>query len=405
MSAPTILIFIDHYLPGYQSGGPTRTTANLVEWLGDEFSFRILTKDRDYGDSEPYPDLKTGVWHRVGKGQVRYLAQDELSLRSLLKILRDTPHDLIYTNSTFSTRTVVALMFARLGLIRTPLVVAPRGSLSEGALGLKSTKKRIYLILARSLGLYDRVHWHSTSAEETQDIQTVFGFRGQPSITQIPNLPMPSPQGTARTRIKHPGSARIVMLSRIARMKNLELMAESLNGIRGNVALEFWGPIEDLPYWESCVQKFAALSANIVVEHRGSVTPDRVMEILSQYDLFFMPSLSENFGHAILEALSAGCPVLISDRTPWNDVNERGAGWALSLDEPDRFRDVIQQMVDANADTWRASSDRARKYAADYLANSSAVDEMRRFLIDLASPTNSPSVPVVDQSPVSTETT
>lgn len=381
---PTVLIFIDHYLPGYRSGGPTRTTANTVEWLGDHVSFRILTKNRDYGDAVPYPDIETGVWHQVGKAQVRYLAPQELSLRSLLRILRETPHDLIYTNSTFSTRTVIVLGFMWLRLIRTPIIVAPRGSLSEGALGLKSTKKRIYLALSRLIGLYDQIHWHSTSDEETRDIQTVFGGRGQLSITQIPNLPMPFSQTLQRAHTKQSGSLQIVLLSRIARMKNLELMAEALNGVQGAVSLDFWGPIADPDYWEECLRKFRNLAANIQVQHQGEVSPDQVAEVLSQYDLFFMPSLSENFGHAILEALSAGCPVLISDRTPWNDVTKRGAGWALPLDQPDRFRGIIQQLVDANAETWRAYSEGASAYAADYLANSSAVDEMRQFLTDLA---------------------
>jgi glycosyltransferase involved in cell wall biosynthesis len=381
---PDVLILIDHYLPGYKSGGPMRTTANTVEWLGDAIQFRILTRDRDYRETTPYPELQTGVWHRVGKALVRYLAPEELTLFSLLRILRATPHDLIYLNSTFSTRTVVVLLFARLGLLHRPIVLASRGSLSDGALGLKPVKKRIYLTAARLLGLYDRVHWHSTSDEETRDIQSVFGGRRQPRIVQIPNLPMPITDEVSRTRTKEPGSLRIVMLSRIARMKNLELMAAALDGVRGAVQLDFWGPIEDPAYWEDNLKRFHRLSPNVQVHHCGSVAPDQVSAILSEYDLFFMPSLSENFGHAILEALCAGCPVLISDRTPWNAVNERGAGWAVALDRPDQFRQIIQHLIDADHAAWQAYSQRARQFALDYLASSRAVDETRRFLIETA---------------------
>lgn len=381
---PDVLILIDHYLPGYKSGGPMRTTANMVAWLGDEIQFHILTRDRDYGETVPYPDLQTGVWYSVGGAQVRYLAPAELRLFRLLRILRETPHDLIYLNSTFSTRTVVVLLFARLGLIHKPIVLAARGSLSDKALALKPVKKRAYLKLARLFGLYDRVRWHSTSDEETRDIQTVFGRRRQPTIVQIPNLPMPISAEVKRARTKQPGSLRIVMLSRIARMKNLELMAEALDGIRGAVALDFRGPIEDLVYWQDSLKRFQKLPANIQIQHCGSVAPDQVSVVLSEYDLFFMPSLSENFGHAILEALCAGCPVLISDRTPWNAVNDRGAGWALALDRPEQFRQIIQHLVDADHETWLAYSQRARQFATDYLAHSQAVDETRRFLIETA---------------------
>jgi len=387
---PITLILIDHYLPGYRSGGPARTTANTVEWLGDDICFYILTKDRDYGESVPYPDLQTGMWHQVGKAQVRYLSPQELMLPNLFRILRDTPHDIIYTNSTFSTRTVVVLIFARLGLVRKPIILAPRGSLSAGALGLKSAKKRLYLALARLFGLYERIHWHSTSDDEIRDIRSIFGTQNKLSITHIPNLPTPISDRITRTRIKQSGSARIVMLSRISRMKNLEFVAEALNGVQGVVILDFWGPIEDQAYWESCLHKFGKLPANITIRHQGSVSPDRVTEVLSQYDLFFMPSLSENFGHAILEALCAGCPVLISDQTPWKDINERGAGWSLPLAEPNRFRSVIQSIVDADEATLQAFIDNAYTYGSGYYVSSSkvAVEDTRRLLVETATISN-----------------
>ena len=67
---PSILIALPHYRPGWKAGGPTRTIANLVEHLGDEFSFRILTSDRDYGDERAFPCIEADRWRRVGKAEV-----------------------------------------------------------------------------------------------------------------------------------------------------------------------------------------------------------------------------------------------------------------------------------------------------------------------------------------------
>ena len=50
-----ILTFIGWYLPGYRGGGPTRTLANMVDRLGDEFEFKIVTSDRDSKDTKSYP--------------------------------------------------------------------------------------------------------------------------------------------------------------------------------------------------------------------------------------------------------------------------------------------------------------------------------------------------------------
>ena len=69
-----ILTVVPNYLPGYEAGGPIRTIANMVEWFGDEFTFLIITADRDLGDTQPYTDIRVNEWQRVGKAQVCYLS-------------------------------------------------------------------------------------------------------------------------------------------------------------------------------------------------------------------------------------------------------------------------------------------------------------------------------------------
>ncbi|MBN8497849.1 MAG: hypothetical protein J0M32_13465 [Candidatus Accumulibacter sp.] len=67
-----------------------------------------------------------------------------------------------------------------------------------------------------------------------------------------------------------------------------------------------------------------------------------VHTVLPGYDRFFLPPFSENFGHAINEALSVGVPVLISDKTPWRNLQEKGMGWDLPLDNRRAFIEVIE---------------------------------------------------------------
>ena len=52
-----------------------------------------------------------------------------------------------------------------------------------------------------------------------------------------------------------------------------------------------------------------------------------------------------NFGHVIAEALSVGCPVIISDQTPWNDVEKYNAGWALAIDKEQLFVNAIRALM------------------------------------------------------------
>jgi len=53
-----ILTSVGYYLPGYKAGGPIRTLANMVDKLGDDFQFKIVTADRDFDDMKPYPEIK-----------------------------------------------------------------------------------------------------------------------------------------------------------------------------------------------------------------------------------------------------------------------------------------------------------------------------------------------------------
>ena len=68
-----ILIIMGRYLPGYKDGGPVRSIKNLVDRLGEEYDFRILTADRDHGDDKPYSCIKVRDWNRVGAAKVYYV--------------------------------------------------------------------------------------------------------------------------------------------------------------------------------------------------------------------------------------------------------------------------------------------------------------------------------------------
>ena len=45
-----VLVTIGSYLPGYKAGGPIRSVANLIDALGDDFEFRVVTSDKDLGE-------------------------------------------------------------------------------------------------------------------------------------------------------------------------------------------------------------------------------------------------------------------------------------------------------------------------------------------------------------------
>src|SRR5207237_2843779 len=99
-----------------------------------------------------------------------------------------------------------------------------------------------------------------------------------------------------------------------------------------------------------------------------------VSEVLASYDLFFMPTLNENFGHALLESLAAGCPLLTSDETPWRGLAAAGAGWDIALDRESDFRAVIERVIAMGPDEHAQMRAAARAYAARAVDHPAAIE-------------------------------
>lgn len=367
---PRIIVFVDYFLPGFRAGGPIRTIANMIAHLGDAFAFRVVARDRDLGDEAPYPSVQVDRWSAVGNAEVFYASPAAARPTGLVRLLRQTPHDLVYLNSFFSWRSAgLPLLLHWLGIVpRKPVVLAPRGEFSPGALALKAGKKRLYIRLTDWLGLYRHVCWQASSEQEADDIRRALGPAAR-RIKVAPNLLpplMPVEAGgppEAGVTGPSPGSAlRLVFLSRISPKKNLAFLLQVLAGVGLPLSLTIYGPPEDAAYWQQCESLMAALPPHVAVRHAGVLSPDQVPVALAGHDLFVFPTLGENFGHVIFEALKAGLPVLLSDQTPWQSTPD-GAVQTLSLADLAPWRAAIQAQAELSP-----AERQARRLAAAALA-------------------------------------
>ena len=391
-ASTTVLMPINHYLPGYKAGGPIRKLSSLVEQLGDEYTFKVVTKDRDFGDPTPYEGVDADIWSRVGKAETRYLSPSSQSFRGLRRLLRDTDYDLMYLNSFFEPGfTIKSLLLRRLGLIpQKPVIVAPNGEFSLGALKLKGLRKRLYMLIARLLGLYRGVLWQAASEYEVAEIHREFD-----RDANVCNLPDFVTTGAVtgkpwESSPKEPGALNLVFLSRISRKKNLAGALRMLHGLEGKVSFDIYGPLEDTSYWTECQGVIRSLPGNVTVSYRGAVPHEEVDRVMAEHELFLFPTLGEGFANVIFESLAAGCPVLVSDETPWRGLEEKGVGWDVPLDDGARFRAILQRCVDMDSETHDSLSRRAREYAVQYAQDPSVLD-MYRTMFDYRGSRNTPS--------------
>ncbi len=137
---------------------------------------------------------------------------------------------------------------------------------------------------------------------------------------------------------------------------------------------DIFGPIQEADYWQACQRIIAkGLPENVRVTYKGEIANAVVPATLAGYDLFFLPTRGENFGHAIFDALEAGVPALISDQTPFCDLERHGAGWTLPLDEPERFVAAIDAVHRMAPDEFNRMRGAARFLAERTIEDSDAV--------------------------------
>jgi glycosyltransferase involved in cell wall biosynthesis len=393
MAQPVILTLLDFYVPGFKGGGPSQSVAGLVRELASDFDFRVLTRDRDKGDGRPFPGIAAGAWQRFGGAEVLYVTERELSPVGVRRIIRDTPHDVLYLNSLFSPRmAVVPLLLRKARLIPVhTLVVAPRGQLHAGALAIKRAKKLSFLRTARTAHLLADANWHATSDDEAATIERFFPGSRIHVAQNLVGAAGNSARLVSRPVPKLKGSARVVFLSRIARKKNLHGALEMLRDLKGAITLHIYGPIEDESYWRRCSDVIESLPRDVCVEYCGPVEHKNVQDVLATYDVLMLPTMGENYGHVIVEALGAGCPVLISDQTPWTNLECAKAGWELPLRDRKAFTYALQRIVDMSDQELTEWRQGARSYLRQVIRKTNAVEQSRQLFASAVSSGDRPS--------------
>ncbi|MDA9953369.1 glycosyltransferase family 4 protein [Planktomarina sp.] len=346
-----ILIFCSHYLPGYKAGGPIRSVKGLVELIKEDYGLYIVTLNHDFGDLNTFPDIDTNRWKQDKHYNIFYGSDDYFSLQNIKKIILDIKPDYIYVNSFFDPVFSIKIYLILKLLLenKVKLIIAPRGEFSLGALSLKKTKKKIFICTFRYLLKKLKPKWHASSEKEKSQI-----LKTLPSVdpSQI-NIAVNIPDINFEKKVQaiEPGLKdrkhvlKVCFLGRISKMKNLKFALEVLNNVEHEVVFSIFGPQEDQLYWEECAKLINTMRDNVKIVVKGEIVHSKVQVELSKHDVFFLPTLGENFGHVIFEALASGLILIISDRTMWRDLKNIGVGWDIPLSNKFLFEKQINELA------------------------------------------------------------
>ncbi len=313
-----IFITIPWFYPAYKAGGPVQSIVNMISELKEGFEYRIFCSDTDLNE-EPLPDIEKDRWtHYNDYTEVWYASRENRSNTLVNEVKKYDPH-ILYIVGLFSWHfNIVPIFFCE----AKKKILSVRGMLHSGALSQKKGKKLLYLVALKLSGKHKKLVFHATDEEERQQIRKNFSNAVEVKVaSNFPRL-----IGGGEHAVKEAGSLRMISVALISPMKNHLLILKSLASVTANILYDIYGPVKDQAYWQQCIDQIKLLPANIIVRYNGDVQPVLVPQLLHQNDLFVMPSKSENFAHAIVEALSAGLPVITSHHTPWNRLESAKAG-------------------------------------------------------------------------------
>lgn len=378
-----VLVVSPFYPPAWRGGGPIRTLAAMVSQHGDIHDFAVLTSAYDWGETVPM-DVPTDRWVVAAKASVRYVPvagagslASPAVLATWARAWREATSggapDVTYLTGVFPpVWSILPLAARRVGLLRLGCVlIAPRGELSAGALALKAGKKRRYLRIAKAAGLFTGVTWHASTGAEAADIKEVLPGAHVVVRENETELPMravrPGSPTLTASRPGRPGPRnvplRIVYLGRLSPKKGVDLLLEALPLVTCPVEVTVAGSAAESAYLDR-LRALAAASPH-PVRFLGGVERERVREVLRAADVFVFPTVSENFGHTVAEALSVSVPVMLQrDATPWPQLLGARAADALVLVdgfEPAQWAAHIDRVASRPVERRRA----ARSAAAD----------------------------------------
>lgn len=337
----------------------------MINSCEKQISFAVLCGNKDVDDSELNVENLNGWSSYSNHTNVVYLSSS--GKKFIQTLSNEYKPDLIYIVGIYGwTFVIYPLLFLK----ARHKIISVRGMLHPGALSQKKWKKFLYLKILKLLLNKNKVSFHVTDAYEASLVRNNFG--SQYKIHIASNIPMEL--SVFETLPKKIGSLSLLSVCLISPMKNILTVLESLQLCKHQIIYTIVGPIKDVAYWNKCVLLIQNMPENVSVHVVGEVSPDNLSRFYQQAHLFILPSKSENYGHAIIEALQSSLPVITSHHTPWSNLKEKMAGLNVTA-EPNGILDAIHHFAIMNHDSYVQWRKGAIEYAAEKVNRAAIVQQ------------------------------
>ncbi len=338
---------------------------NIIFALSD-YSIKVITSNKDWQSKNQYTDNEKQSNPFPKNISIHYLNTNE----SIIKYLGNDVT--LYINGFYSWKYNILPILVKRNDVR--IILAPTGMLKESAINLKSWKKRPFLYIAKSFKFYRNVEFHATNEMEKEEITRVLGSTGKIHVIDV--LPKMKLENYIQTK-KSANNLKLIYFSRISPVKNLLFLLKCLGTVskKASIGITIVGESDDTSYLAKCKEQINLLPANITVTLLPAFSNEHIHDFYSNHHVFILPTLGENYGHAIAEAFISGKPVVISDQTPWRNLEERGVGFDLPLSDPQAWINAIEFFAAMDQEEYDKWSYRAWEYGREIQKNAEGLKE------------------------------
>ncbi|MGJ0396987.1 MAG: glycosyltransferase [Methylocystis sp.] len=354
-SLPSRPLNILHVIPSISAahGGPSRAIVTMERALASA-AVNVTTATTD--DDGPGRRLSRQELAAEANGAKR------IYFRKLVDFYKVAPalapwlwnnaqrFDVIHIHALFSFASVVAAFVARMRGV--PYVVRPLGALSfYGMTRRRPFLKRASLRWIEGPLLQGAAYVHCTSESELAEARALgIRFNGGVIPLGVARRIMPS-EATPNAR----AGFTLLYLSRIDRKKNVEALLSAFALIarqRQDVSLKIAGdgPAE---YVKSLKARASALSIEERVEWLGHIEGDSKAATLAAADMFVLPSYSENFGVAAVEAMLCGLPCILGNGVGVAEEAQAAGAVCMVTPEPRAIAATMARLLDDDVERAR----------------------------------------------------
>ncbi len=331
-----------------ESGGPAKAILEMAAVVAERgHQVTIYTTDHGGEVVDIGPARAVGVEVQIFPVQFPYYWKRSSKMGAALKE-NCSKFDVVHIHSLYLYHSWVAGSLCQKQGV--PYIVRPHGTLDPYLYRRHRLRKSIMDALFQNRVLRNAAAIHFTTEEEMNlATRYVFGTPGQvvPNGLKIGDyIDLPEP-GSFRLRYPETNGRRIVLfLSRLNFKKGLDILVPAFAAASkkyDDLHLVIAGPDEGM---KSKVLSW--VSDNNIgkrVTFTGMLRGNETLAAFRDAELFALPSYSENFGIAVVEAMACGVPVIISDKVNiWHEIDRAGAGIVVPAEVSSFSNALIQAL-------------------------------------------------------------